>query len=228
MDLTTAILDGVDARLDEIVDTRRQLHRLPELSFEEHQTTALVTGRLAELGLEVRPCPTPTGAVASLRGGRPGPTVLLRADIDALPVTEATGLAFASAVDGVMHACGHDAHAAMLLGAAGALAGVAESLTGDFLFVFQPGEEVVDGARAMVEGACSTTSPRSPPWGATWPAWPRRGWWAPGPVSSWPPRWGCASRPGATVATAPSNPTRATWCSPPPASPTGSAAWWTG
>lgn len=152
MDLATAILDGVDARRDEIVDTRRQLHRQPELSFQEHRTTALVTGRLAELGLEVRPCPTPTGAVASLRGGRPGPTVLLRADIDALPVTEATGLSFASTVDGVMHACGHDAHTAMLLGVAGALAGVAERLTGDFLFVFQPGEELADGARAMVEG----------------------------------------------------------------------------
>ncbi len=152
MERSETVLAAVAARTDEMVDTRRDLHRHPELSFEEHRTTSLIADRLGATGLDVRPCPTPTGAVAVLEGGRPGRTVLLRADIDALPVTEATGLPFASTVDGVMHACGHDAHAAMLLGAAGALAGMAGDLAGRYLFVFQPAEERVSGARAMVDG----------------------------------------------------------------------------
>ncbi len=146
------VLAAVAARTDEMVDTRRDLHRHPELAFEERRTSAQVTGRLQAAGLDIRPCPTPTGAVAVLEGGRPGRTVLLRADIDALPVTEATGLAFASETTGVMHACGHDAHTAMLLGVADALTGLAGDLPGRFAFVFQPAEERVSGAQAMVDG----------------------------------------------------------------------------
>ena len=152
MDHAEAVLAAVAARTDEMVDTRRDLHRHPELAFEERRTSAQVTGRLRAAGLDIRPCPTPTGAVAVLEGGRPGRTVLLRADIDALPVTEATGLAFASETSGVMHACGHDAHTAMLLGVADALSTLAGDLPGRFAFVFQPAEERVSGAQAMVDG----------------------------------------------------------------------------
>lgn len=135
-----------------MVDVRRDLHRHPELAFAETGTTALVRDRLAALGLELRACPTPTGAVAVLDGGRPGRTVLVRADIDALPVTEATGLPYASTTDGLMHACGHDAHTAILLGVASALSRCAEDLPGRYLLVFQPAEELVSGAKAMVGG----------------------------------------------------------------------------
>ena len=141
-----------------MVDIRRQLHAEPELSFEEVTTTRLIRSRLDSLGLTEERCPTATGAVASLTGGRPGETVLLRADIDALPVTEAPGLPFASRTQGRMHACGHDAHVAILLGAAAALSARAEDLPGRYLFVFQPAEEQISGAQAMLEGGLLDTA----------------------------------------------------------------------
>lgn len=152
MDLEAAITAAVDRGVDEVVDVRREVHRRPELSFEEAGTTALLAGRLAGLGLAGRPCPTPTGAVALIEGGRPGADVMVRADIDGLPVGERTGLPFASEVEGVMHACGHDAHTAMLLGVAAALTDVAADLPGRHLLVWQPAEERVSGAQAMVDG----------------------------------------------------------------------------
>lgn len=136
--------------LDEVIDTRRHLHRHPEVSWEEHATSRFLTDRLGGLGLRVDPCPTDTGAVAFLDTGRPGPTVLLRADIDALPILEESGEDFASGSEGRMHACGHDAHAAIMLGVARTLAENAAALSGSFLFVFQPAEEIVSGARAML------------------------------------------------------------------------------
>jgi amidohydrolase len=136
--------------LDEVVDTRRHLHRHPEVSFEEHETSRFVEARLREIGLDVRECPTDTGAVAVLDTGRPGRTVMLRADIDALPILEDSGVDFASRSEGRMHACGHDAHTAILLGAARALAERAEDLTGSYLFCFQPAEEIISGAREMI------------------------------------------------------------------------------
>src|SRR5581483_10541692 len=108
--------------LDEVVETRRHLHRHPEVSWEESSTSAFVRDRLASLGLRVDECPTPTGAVAFLDTGRPGRTVLLRADIDALPIREESGVPFQSSQDGRMHACGHDAHTAIMLGVARTLA----------------------------------------------------------------------------------------------------------
>ena len=141
-----------DAAFDEMVDTRRAVHRHPELSFEEHHTTTLIRDRLSSLGMTLRDCPTATGAVALLEGSRPGTTVLLRADIDALPVREAGFLSFRSERDGVMHACGHDAHTAVLLGVARMLTERADELAGRYLFIFQPAEEVVSGARAMIDG----------------------------------------------------------------------------
>jgi amidohydrolase len=137
--------------LDEVVETRRRLHRHPEVGFEEHATTRLVSERLSQLGLAVLPCPTPTGALAVLEGGGAGRTVMLRADIDALPILEDSGVHFASSSEGRMHACGHDAHTAILLGVARTLAARAEDLPGRYVFVFQPAEEIVQGAKAMIE-----------------------------------------------------------------------------
>ncbi len=150
--LSDQVAAAVGGGNDEMIDIRRVLHARPELSFEEVATTALIRERLRTLGLREEACPTPTGAVFSLEGGRRGGTVLLRADIDGLPVQEATDLSFSSQVDGHMHACGHDAHTAILIGVASALARHAEELPGRYLFVFQPAEENVSGAQAMVDG----------------------------------------------------------------------------
>ena len=138
--------------LAEVIETRRHLHEHPEVSFEEFATSRLITDRLASLGLTVHPCPTETGAVATLDTGRPGKTILLRADIDALPIQEDSGERFSSHDEGRMHGCGHDGHTAILLGVARTLAERAEDLSGSYLFVFQPAEEVVSGAKAMIAG----------------------------------------------------------------------------
>jgi amidohydrolase len=152
VELAELLTEDVVRRTDRMVDIRRALHVHPELSFEEVATTATVRAELAAAGIAERPCPTPTGAVALVEGGRPGGTVLVRADIDALPVQEELALPYASRVDGVMHACGHDAHTAILLGAATSLAAHAEELPGRYLLVFQPGEERVSGAQRMLDG----------------------------------------------------------------------------
>lgn len=133
------------------IATRRDLHRIPETAFNEHKTSVFVAERLRSLGLEVRTGIAGTGIVGLLRGGNPGPTVMLRADMDALPMTEATGLPFASTHEGVMHACGHDGHMAMALGAAAVLAPLREQLSGFVKFVFQPAEEGPGGAKPMIE-----------------------------------------------------------------------------
>jgi amidohydrolase len=138
------------AALDEVVENRRHFHRHPEVSWDETATSRFIGDRLKDLGLRIDECPTPTGAVAFLDTGRPGRTVLLRADIDALPIHEESGVEFASGEDGRMHACGHDAHAAIMLGVARTLAEAAPGLAGSFLFVFQPAEEIVAGAREMI------------------------------------------------------------------------------
>lgn len=108
--------------------------------------------RLTAIGLEALECPTDTGALALLDTGRPGRRVMLRADIDALPILEDSGVDFASAAEGRMHACGHDAHTAILLGAARTLFDHADGLSGSYLFCFQPAEEIVAGAREMIAG----------------------------------------------------------------------------
>jgi amidohydrolase len=136
--------------LDEVTDIRRYLHRRPEVSLEERETSRFLEAQLNALGVAVQPCPTETGALARLDTGRPGQTVMLRADIDALPIQEESGVEFASAREGCMHACGHDAHTAILLGTIQTLVEHAEALVGSFLFCFQPAEEIVSGARAMI------------------------------------------------------------------------------
>jgi hippurate hydrolase len=135
---------------DELIAVRRHLHRYPELSLEESETAALVARELSQLGLAVRTGVGGHGVVAELKGGLPGKTVALRADMDALPILEETGLEFASARPGVMHACGHDAHTAILLGAAKLLVRRAEELRGTVRFIFQPAEEINAGAKAMI------------------------------------------------------------------------------
>jgi amidohydrolase len=151
------LLALVDSGFDMTVDTRRAVHRTPELAFAEHETTRLVRDRLAGLGLRELACPTETGAVFELDGGRPGRSVLLRADIDALPVAEEVDVPFRSRVDGQMHACGHDGHVAILLAAATALASRAGDLPGRYVFLFQPGEEFGYGALRMIEGGVLET-----------------------------------------------------------------------
>jgi len=132
-----------------VVALRRQLHQQPELSNREEKTGRFVAERLRALGIEVRYPVAKTGAVGVLRGGRPGRVVALRSDMDALPIEETNELPFRSQVKGVMHACGHDAHMAILLGAAEVLAGLKQRLPGTVVFLFQPAEE---GAPAGEEG----------------------------------------------------------------------------
>ncbi|MBC7324957.1 MAG: amidohydrolase, partial [Moorella sp. (in: Bacteria)] len=143
-----------------LVAWRRQLHQCPELSFEERETAALVAGVLEELGLEVRTGIGGTGVVGVLEGAKDGPAVGLRADMDALPIQEATGVEYASRYPGRMHGCGHDAHMATVLGAAELLAGRRGELPGPVVFIFQPGEELPPGgARLMLEAGVLDNPP---------------------------------------------------------------------
>lgn len=131
---------------------RRHFHQHPELSFAEHQTTAYLRETVSSLGLKILPLKMETGLLAELRGKRSGRTVAVRSDIDALPITERTGLRFRSKVDGCMHACGHDAHMASLLGAAAVLSEMRDDLPGTVRFIFQPAEERPPGGAApMIE-----------------------------------------------------------------------------
>lgn len=134
-----------------IIEQRRYFHARPELSFEEVETTAAIKQQLEEMGLEVTTFPDYNGLVAYIRGGKPGKTVMLRADIDALPSVETTGLPFASQNAGKMHACGHDAHISMLLGAAKILCEVKDSLEGNVALFFQAAEESCYGAKYYAE-----------------------------------------------------------------------------
>lgn len=130
---------------EQVIDWRRHLHRHPELSFEEEQTSRFIADRLAEFdGLDVER-PTATSVVARLVSGRPGPVLAIRADIDALPIVEKNHHDFVSTAPGVMHACGHDGHTAMLLGAAAILAARRDELSGEVRFIFQHAEEVLPG-----------------------------------------------------------------------------------
>ncbi len=149
--LTTQLLDDARAIETRITALRRAIHAEPELGLETPATLAKVRAELADLPLAWREGTSATGAVAVLNGGAPGPAVLLRGDMDALPMEEETGLDFASTIPGRMHACGHDTHTAMLAGAARILAGRREDLAGEVQFMFQPGEEGFHGARYMIE-----------------------------------------------------------------------------
>jgi amidohydrolase len=186
-----AAADAINA---EVIAWRRDIHEHPELGNNEHRTAALVAEHLRSLGLEVRTEVGVTGVVGVLRGGRPGPVVALRADMDALPVREDTGLAFASTATGtyqgqtvpVAHACGHDSHVAMLMGAAEILAGMRDRLPGTIVFIFQPAEEGTPpgedgGADLMIaQGALSDPRPDAIFGLHVVTGQPGQVWWRPG------------------------------------------------
>lgn len=168
----SALLTDIDRRVptvtDSVVAWRRDIHEHPELSGQETRTAGLVAARLRRFGIAVRTGVGGTGVVGVLKGGRPGPVVALRADMDALPVTEDVDVPFRSHVRteyngqqvGVMHACGHDTHVAMLLGAAEVLAGMKDRLPGTVVFLFQPAEESLGGAAGMIrDGALDNPKP---------------------------------------------------------------------
>ncbi len=149
--MTADLLQAARAIAPRITALRRAIHAEPELGLETPLTLAKAEAELADLPLEWRRGPSTTGAVAVLKGARPGASVLLRGDMDALEMDEHTGLDFASTIPGRMHACGHDAHTAMLAGAARLLAARRDDLAGEVRFMFQPGEEGFHGARHMLE-----------------------------------------------------------------------------
>jgi len=142
---------AVEALVPELIALRHRIHEEPELSGHEEQTAALVAERLRVLGLAPRTGVGGHGVVAEIQGARPGPTIALRADMDALPIEEAGSLPYRSRRQGVMHACGHDGHTTMLVGAAQVLAGLRESLPGRVRLLFQPAEETVNGAMRMCD-----------------------------------------------------------------------------
>jgi amidohydrolase len=149
--LTTNEIDAVVARIEpDLIALRRRIHEHPELAFEEHETARAVSDYLTRLNVPHRTGVGKTGVVAVIEGGAAGPTVGVRADMDALPITEASGVAFASRAPGKMHACGHDVHTAIALGVAHVLAGARGVLTGRVKFIFQPAEETLSGAAAMI------------------------------------------------------------------------------
>jgi amidohydrolase len=151
MTLATPSRTLAESELLELATVRRDLHAHPELAFEEVRTAGIVAERLRALGLEVRSGVGKTGVTATIRGGRAGKTVMLRADMDALPIQEENAVPYRSQVEGKMHACGHDCHTSILLGVAKQLAREAKTLPGAVKLCFQPAEECGGGADAMIK-----------------------------------------------------------------------------
>ena len=147
------LLDAAKAIFDETVDIRRDIHRNPEIGRKEIRTTSLIKEKLQEYGVDEIQSPMPTGAVALIKGAKgEGPCVAIRADIDALPVEEQTGLPFSSQIPGMMHACGHDMHTAMLLGTVRLLCSNRDAFAGTVKVIFQPSEDTLPGgAKELVE-----------------------------------------------------------------------------
>ena len=149
-----------EALRDELIDRRRDFHRHPELAFEEHRTAGIVADELNNLGLEVQTGVGKTGVIGILEGDEDGPTVLYRADMDALPIQEENSAEYVSQTAGKMHACGHDGHTAIGLGIAKVLSNRRNELGGRVKFVFQPAEEVGGGAKSMIaDGALESPAP---------------------------------------------------------------------
>ena len=138
----------------EFIETFRHLHQYPEMSFKEYETTAYIKEKLTGWGIEILDIGLETGVVGYLKGGKEGPCIALRADIDGLPVKEESSYAFPSKNEGKMHACGHDTHMASLLGAAHILADMREQIQGSVKFLFQPAEEINLGAKKMMSLHC--------------------------------------------------------------------------
>ncbi|HEY8436996.1 MAG TPA: M20 family metallopeptidase [Candidatus Limnocylindrales bacterium] len=148
---TDDLLDAARAIQPAVVAIRRRIHRHPEIGVQLPETQEVIVDELGRIGIDGRKGKALSSVVAVIEGGRPGPTVLLRGDMDALPLHEDTGLDFASEIDGAMHACGHDTHVAMLLGAARLLQDRRADLAGQVILMFQPGEEGLGGAATMIE-----------------------------------------------------------------------------
>jgi amidohydrolase len=178
---------AVQALIDDVVATRRELHRHAELSTEEWHTQGVILNWLNSIGVEGVQASADTGVTAIVRGARPGPNLLWRADIDALPLAEETGLPFASE-NGAMHACGHDGHAAIALAMASVLQASRESLAGTVRFAFQPAEEHVGGAQRMIDEGIMLDPPVDHAYGLHI--------WAPAPLGT------VLVRPGAVFAAA--------------------------
>ncbi len=140
----------VSAIIDEAVDFRRRLHQNPELSQKEYETTKLIEAELSKRGIKSSRQGLETGIIGTIEGKNPGKTLVLRADIDALPVSEGTNLGFKSQNPGIAHACGHDIHASVLLGTAMVLSDMTDKLSGRVKFIFQPAEETMHGARSVI------------------------------------------------------------------------------
>ncbi len=144
-------IDGLaDKIAPDLIGLRRMIHRNPELAFEERATADLLAGKLRSLGLDPKTGVGRTGIMAEIEGTAEGPTIGVRADMDALPVIEATGLSYASQSPGKMHACGHDLHSTILIGVATILASLRSELRGRVRLIFQPAEETLEGAQAMI------------------------------------------------------------------------------
>jgi amidohydrolase len=150
-DPTTAIREITQRIEPALIEIRRDIHANPELAFEEVRTAGVVADELTRLGIEHQTGIAKTGVVGLIKGGRPGPVLAIRADMDALPIEEKTGLPFASTKQGLMHACGHDLHTTTLLGVAAVLKELAPQLAGTVKLVFQPAEEAIGGMSAMIE-----------------------------------------------------------------------------
>lgn len=136
---------------EKLIEIRRDLHRNPELSFKEFRTTKLIKDMLREMDIEVLELGNETGVVGLLKGAEDGPTIGLRGDIDALPITEENDIPFKSENEGVMHACGHDVHTTSLLGAAMILSKMRKEIKGRIKFIFQPAEEINEGAQLLID-----------------------------------------------------------------------------
>lgn len=150
----------IDGYMEEAIEIRRQLHRRPELGMKEVETTALVRKKLTEYGVMIEDLELETGVSALIRGGKPGRTIALRADMDALPMTEESGLSFSSEVPGVCHSCGHDLHTAYLLLVSRILKGHRAALSGNVRLLFQPAEELGSGAKYMIEKGVMEREPK--------------------------------------------------------------------
>jgi len=167
------IAELVDAQTDYVVELRHRLHRIPEPGFSEKRTASLIAEELGKLDLEVRTDVGQTGIVADLVTGRPGVYIAVRADMDALPLKELTGVDYASENDGYSHCCGHDGHAASLVATARVLSQIRDQLAGKVRFIFQPAEEICKGAGAMIDSGVLGPEPPEAILGVhAWPGLP--------------------------------------------------------
>lgn len=157
--MTEHLFDIIEANREGLIALRRDLHAHPELAFQEERTAGIVDARLRAAGLEVRTGLARTGVVGVLRGGSPGRTVLVRADMDALPIQEASEVSYRSQIPGCMHACGHDGHTAIAVVLAELLSERRAEMAGTLVFAFQPAEEITSGALPMIEAGVMDAPP---------------------------------------------------------------------